>query len=142
MSHELLRILLIDDEDDIREVATLAFESEGGFEVLTAGGGLAGVEQARVHHPDVVLLDVMMPELDGPSTFALLRESVETAHIPVIFLTAKVQAADKRNLLALGAKGIISKPFDPMTLPEAVRAIVDGGAAEGRLDASPQFTFL
>jgi len=125
MSHELLRILLIDDEDDIREIATLAFESAGGFEVLTADGGLAGVEQARTHRPDVVLLDVMMPEHDGPSTVALLRARADTAEIPVIFLTAKVQAADKRNLLALGAKGIISKPFDPMTLPDAVRAIIE-----------------
>jgi CheY-like chemotaxis protein len=124
MSHDTLRILLVDDEDDIREIATLGFEGAGGFDVFTASGGAEGVAQARLHLPDVVLLDVMMPGLDGPSTLTLLRETEETAQIPVIFLTAKVQAADRRNLLALGARGIISKPFDPMTLPDTVRRIV------------------
>lgn len=116
----LRKILLIDDDDDIREVAELAFESEGGFEILTASGGRIGIETARRERPDVVLLDVMMPGLDGPSTLALLQESPETSGIPVIFLTAKVQAADKRNLLALGARGIIAKPFDPLQLPATV----------------------
>lgn len=118
------RILLIDDEDDIREVAQLAFETAGGFDVDTAHGGRAGLEKARAHPPDVILLDVMMPELDGPHTFALLRESAETRDVPVIFLTAKVQNADKRNLLSLGARGIIAKPFDPLLLPEQVLEIL------------------
>ena len=114
------KILLIDDDDDIREVAELSFESDGGFEVFTASNGRAGVELARRHRPDMILLDVMMPELDGPSTYALLQQSAETRDIPVIFLTAKVQAGDKRTLLGLGARGIIAKPFDPLLLPENV----------------------
>src|ERR1043165_5375171 len=109
----LKRILLIDDEDDIREVAQLAFETAGDFEVDSAQGGREGVAKAHAVRPDVILLDVLMPELDGPHTLAMLRESSDTHDIPVIFLTAKVQTADKRNLLALGARGIIAKPFDP-----------------------------
>jgi CheY-like chemotaxis protein len=120
----LKRILLIDDEDDIREVAQLAFETAGDFEVDSAHGGRAGVAKAHAVKPDVILLDVMMPELDGPHTLAMLRESSDTQDIPVIFLTAKVQTADKRNLLALGARGIIAKPFDPLLLPEQVLEIL------------------
>lgn len=120
----LKRVLLIDDDDDIREIAAMAFEGAGGFEVATADGGRDGVDQARLQRPDVVLLDVMMPGLDGPSTLALLRTHDETREVPVIFLTAKVQATDKRNLLALGAQGIIAKPFDPMLLPDHVLEIL------------------
>jgi two-component system alkaline phosphatase synthesis response regulator PhoP len=118
MSHK--KILLIDDEDDIREIAAFSFESAGGFDVETAEGGRAGIEKALGSRPDVVLLDVMMPGLDGPSTLALLQSHDDTRDIPVIFLTAKVQASDKRNLLALGARGIIAKPFDPILLPDTV----------------------
>jgi CheY-like chemotaxis protein len=81
------------------------------------------VRKALASQPDVILLDVMMPELDGPSTFALLQRSEETRSIPVIFLTAKVQPADRRNLVSLGARGIIAKPFDPLQLPETVAEI-------------------
>ena len=116
-------VLLIDDEDDIREVAALAFETAGDYEVLTAAGGNEGVKKALLNQPDVILLDVMMPELDGPSTFALLQRSEQTRHIPVIFLTAKVQPADRRNLVSLGARGIIAKPFDPLQLPDTVAEI-------------------
>ncbi len=120
----LKKILLIDDEDDIREVAEFAFESDGAFEVFTASNGRAGIELAQRVHPDVILLDVMMPELDGPSTHALLQESASTRAIPVIFLTAKVQASDRRTLLALGARGIIAKPFDPILLPRQVLEVL------------------
>lgn len=117
------RILLIDDQDDIREVAGLALETGGEFEVMDASSGRAGIAAAVAHHPDLILLDVMMPELDGPSTFAELRRHAETRDIPVIFLTAKVQAAERRNLAALGAAGIIAKPFNPMTLADEVAEI-------------------
>ena len=120
----LKKILLIDDDDDIREVAELSFESDGAFEVLTAANGRIGVELAQRHRPDVILLDVMMPELDGPSTFTLLQESADTRAIPVVFLTAKVQAGDKRTLLALGARGIVAKPFDPILLPRQILEIL------------------
>lgn len=117
-------ILLIDDEDDIREVATLTLETMGDFSVTSASGGEAGIECATRERPDAILLDVMMPELDGPSTLARLREIEVTRDIPVIFLTAKVQAVDRRRLADLGAVGIIAKPFDPMTLAEEVSALL------------------
>ena len=117
------RILIIDDEADIREVAGLVFETAGDFDVVTANGGKAGVISALQTRPDLILLDVMMPEMDGPATFARLQESEETRTIPVVFLTAKVQAADRRRLRELGAHGIIAKPFDPMHLAGDVAAI-------------------
>ena len=117
------RILIIDDEDDIREVATLAFETAGDFDVVCAAGGKAGVISAHQTRPDLILLDVMMPEMDGPATLARLKESEATRAIPVVFLTAKVQAADWRKLNDLGAHGIIAKPFDPMRLAGDVAAI-------------------
>ena len=117
------RILIIDDEDDIREVAALALEVAGDFEVVTADGGRAGLTAAASQHPDLILLDVMMPELDGPSTFQELRKSETTRSIPVIFLTAKVQTADRRRLSDLGARGILAKPFDPMRLAADIASI-------------------
>src|ERR1700737_1689098 len=96
MSHR--RILIIDDQDDIREVAAVALETGGEFDVVTADGGRAGLAAARHRRPDLILLDVIMPELDGPSTFHELQKSEATRSIPVIFLTAKVQPADHRRL--------------------------------------------
>jgi len=119
-------ILLIDDEDDIREVATLTLETMGDFAVTSASNGEAGIECATRERPDAILLDVMMPELDGPSTLARLRSIAVTRDIPVIFLTAKVQAVDRRRLADLGAVGIIAKPFDPMTLAEEVTSLLQG----------------
>ena len=121
MSHK--RVLIIDDENDIREIASLALETGGDFDVTTADSGLAGLMLANTRRPDIILLDVMMPELDGPSTFRRLQESEDTRSIPVIFLTAKVQPGDRRKLADLGALGIIAKPFDPMQLAEEVAAI-------------------
>lgn len=120
------KILLIDDEADIREVAGLTLETMGDFEVFSAANGFEGVRIAAAVQPDVVLLDVMMPEIDGPSTLALLRETLSTREIPVIFMTAKVQASDRRKLSELGARGIISKPFDPMSLANEVLDILNG----------------
>jgi CheY-like chemotaxis protein len=117
------RILIIDDEDDVREVASLALEISGDFEVATADGGLAGLKAAREGNPDIILLDVMMPEVDGPSTFRLLKQLEDTRSIPVIFVTAKVRASDRSRLTELGALGIIAKPFDPMRLADDVAAI-------------------
>lgn len=124
------RILLIDDEPDIREVAALTLETMGDFEVFAAADGFVGVQIAATLQPDVVLLDVMMPEIDGPATLSMLRENTSTSHIPVIFMTAKVQAADFRKLSELGASGIISKPFDPMRLADDVSRILDTAVAQ------------
>ena len=118
------KVLLIDDEDDIREVATLTLETMADFEVATASDGLTGLETAKAFQPDVILLDVMMPGIDGITTFARLQESDATRDIPVIFMTAKVQSTDRTRLSQLGARGIIAKPFDPMTLSNEVLALL------------------
>jgi CheY-like chemotaxis protein len=106
------RILLIDDEDDIREVASLTLEL-AGFEVLCSASGREGIDRAIVERPDAILLDVMMPGMDGPATLIQLQEHEATRTIPVIFLTAKVRAADRQRLTDLGVVAIMCKPFDP-----------------------------
>src|SRR5688572_24773031 len=105
-------LLLIDDEDDIREVARLSLEMTQGWTITTANGGAAGIALARSGAPDAILLDVMMPEMDGPSTLRALQMHESTRSIPVIFLTAKVQAAHRQKFMDLGVQGIIAKPFD------------------------------
>ena len=110
------RILIVDDEDDIREVAQVSLELVGHFDVLTAACGRDGVERARSDQPDAILLDVMMPDMDGPSTLAKLRADPATRDIPVLFLTAKTQSAERSRLAELGVAGILTKPFDPLKL--------------------------
>ncbi len=114
------RILLIDDEDDIREVAGMTLETVGGFEVLTAMSGQEGIERAIAGQPDAILLDVMMPEMDGPATLLRLQQNPATRDIPVLFLTAKIQPADRRRLARLGAQAIMAKPFDPDHLSDDI----------------------
>jgi DNA-binding response OmpR family regulator len=115
------RLLIVDDEDDIRLIARMSLERIGGWEVLDAGSAEAAVAAARSGPLDAVLLDVMMPGVDGPGTLELLRPVIG-ADTPVIFLTAKTQTADRERLSDLGAAGLIAKPFDPMTLPDEVSA--------------------
>ena len=110
------RVLIIDDEDDIREVAQASLELVGGWEVVTARSGHEGIERAQTEQPDAILLDVMMPGLDGPTTFDHLQANAMTRHIPVLLLTAKVQTADRARFDSLGVHGVLSKPFDPMRL--------------------------
>ena len=110
------RILIIDDEDDIREVAALSLETVAGWEGMVANSGAQGLARASVYKPDAILLDVMMPGMDGPTTFRELQKNPETAHIPVLLLTAKVQASDKLRFADLDVKAVLVKPFDPMTL--------------------------
>jgi DNA-binding response OmpR family regulator len=117
-------LLLIEDEDDIREVAQACLELTRGWAVHAANSGVNGLALALDTHPDAILLDVMMPDLDGPGTLAELRKNHATADIPVIFLTAKVQTAERAKYLDLGAKGVLGKPFDPMTLGDDVAAIL------------------
>ncbi|NET06745.1 MAG: response regulator [Symploca sp. SIO2B6] len=114
------RILIIDDEEDIREVAQIALEVVGGWEVLTASSGYEGVAIAKIQQPDAILLDVMMPEMDGIATFQQLQTNPATEKIPVIFLTAKVQSADQRRFSKLGVTATIAKPFKTMTLANQV----------------------
>jgi CheY-like chemotaxis protein len=115
-------VLLIDDEPDIREVVELSLGSVSGWEVLTASSGADGVELASAQRPDVILLDVMMPGLDGPATLDVLRGRDETRAIPVLFMTAKAQAGELTRYASLGVAGVIPKPFDPMTLSDRVAA--------------------
>lgn len=110
------RILIIDDEDDIRQVAALSLETVAGWNVLLANSGKKGIECAAVEQPDAILLDVMMPEMDGPTTYHKLKENQKTTCIPVLLLTAKVQGADQRKLAGLGVAAILVKPFDPLKL--------------------------
>jgi CheY-like chemotaxis protein len=121
-----LRVLYVDDEPDIREIAAIALGLDPGLDVRLAGGGeqaltAIGAEDWR---PDVVLLDVMMPGMDGPAVLAALREGPRTASIPVVFITARTQSQDRARLLQLGAVGVIGKPFDPMTLAKELRSIL------------------
>lgn len=112
------RILIIDDEDDIRQVAAMSLETVAGWDVVTASSGAQGVRRAQVEQPDAILLDVMMPGMDGPTTFLELRKEPQTANIPVILLTAKVQGPDQKRFASLGVSGVLFKPFDPMTLAQ------------------------
>ncbi len=119
----LQEVLYVEDDPDIRVVARMALETLGGLRVCCCDGGaqaLAALDRCR---PDVVLLDVMMPDLDGPATLALLRQHPVGRDLPVIFMTAKAQAHEVRHYLSLGAAGVITKPFDPMTLADQVRAL-------------------
>lgn len=113
-------ILLIDDEDDIREVAAMSLETVAGWRVTCASSGENAVEAAEHVAPDAILLDVMMPEYDGPQTLRLLRQNPKTRSIPVLFLTAKVQAIERQRLKDMGASGILAKPFDPMKLADEI----------------------
>jgi CheY-like chemotaxis protein len=118
------RILIIDDEDDIREVAALSLETVAGWEVETASSGALGLSRAIEHQPDAVLLDVMMPGMDGPTTFRELRKNPATAHIPVLLLTAKVQSTDQRRFADLGVEAVLFKPFDPLTLAQQIADVL------------------
>ena len=121
---KITKIMIVDDDEDICTVAALAARRVGGWDVVVAASGQEALAKARSERPDVILLDVMMPVLDGPATLVKLREEPSTIAIPVIFLTAKVQRLEVEHYLALGAIGVIRKPFDAMTLPDEVRRIV------------------
>lgn len=117
----LEKILYAEDEPDIQAVAKLALEMVGQFKVLICNNGLEALAQVHDFAPDLILLDVMMPSMDGPTTLTRLRADPATAGIPVIFLTAKVQPHEVDQYKALGALDVIPKPFNPMTLSEQIR---------------------
>ncbi len=116
------RILIIDDESDIREVAQVSLEMMGGWQVLTSESGQDGLEKAKSDQPDAILLDVMLPDMDGPTTLQNLQADPSTRHIPVVFLTAKIQTADRNRFATLGVVAVIGKPFDPISLASQVAA--------------------
>jgi two-component system alkaline phosphatase synthesis response regulator PhoP len=115
-------LLLIDDDDDIREIAQLSIEVGTDWRVLTAASGAEGLEIARAEKPDAILLDVMMPMMDGPATLEELRNDDATRDIPVVFLTAKARPAERDRLAGLAVSGVLAKPFDPLMLADQLRA--------------------
>lgn len=117
-------ILVVDDDESIREVAQMSLELVGGWTVSTASNGAEAVTKAVAEQPDAILMDVMMPGMDGPTACRLLSEKPETRDIPVVFLTAKVQRADQLEWAELPISGVLAKPFDPMSLSSAVASVL------------------
>lgn len=117
-------ILLIDDEETIQEVVRVGIEIEAGWQVESASSGWAGINLAQNLQPDVILLDVMMPDMDGINTLSRLKNNNKTSTIPVIFLTAKAQAEEKNQFQSLGVVDVITKPFNSMTLASQIAKIL------------------
>ena len=125
MSRPLKRISYVEDEKDIRAIAELALSEVGGFEIDVSVDGTEAMDRIPAFDPDLILLDVMMPGMNGPEVFGLLKTMPKVGETPVVFMTAKAQKHEVESYLALGAAGVIPKPFDPMTLHERVREIWD-----------------
>ena len=121
------RILYVDDENDLREVAQMSLELDSELEVLSCPSGAEALLRLPEWKPALVLLDVMMPEMDGPTTLQRIREVPEGQNLPIVFITARAGDNDAARLMALGAAGVITKPFDPMRLAEQVRAYLPTG---------------
>ncbi|MBZ4399021.1 response regulator [Myxococcus sp. MISCRS1] len=120
----LRKVMLVDDEEDIRAIGRLSLSRVGKWDTVLAASGAEALSKAAEELPDLILLDVMMPGMDGPTTFGELRKQAATSSTPIIFMTAKVQKQEVERYLGLGAVGVISKPFDPMTLPKEIRKLV------------------
>lgn len=123
MNAALQRVMLVEDDHDIRAVAAMALEMVGGLQVRACESGAEALEVIAGFSPQLVLLDVMMPGMSGPEVLRALRERADTAAIPIVFLTAKVQQTEIEQLRALGALDVIAKPFDAMTLSATVNAL-------------------
>jgi CheY-like chemotaxis protein len=124
------RVLVVDDDDAIREVTRTSLELVAGWRVDTASSGHEALRLSSADPPDAILLDVMMPAMDGPTTFARLRDDPRTRGVPVVLLTAKVQPVERRRWEQLGVTGILTKPFDPLALPGALADLL-GWDGEG-----------
>jgi len=122
-SETLSRILYVEDEPDIQAVAKLALEAVGGFTLEVCSSGQEALEKAEAFAPQLMLLDVMMPQMDGPTTMKKLREIPALSGVPTIFMTAKVQPQEVKEYKELGALEVIAKPFDPMTLASDINDI-------------------
>ncbi len=127
---ELKRILYVEDEADIRAVAEIALEAVGGFELKACSSGQEALTEVTDFGPDLLLLDVMMPGMDGPTTLSALRKLPELSETPAIFMTAKVQPEEVIALKKAGVLDVITKPFDPMGLADQIRAIWRAYSAE------------
>ena len=122
MTHR--KVLVIDDEDGVREVIQICLEAVAGWQVLTAASGKGGLEIAQREKPDAILLDVMMPGMDGATTFEKLQANPQTQHIPTILLTAKAKISEQKQLRDLGVAGVIVKPFEAQNLVAQVEKIL------------------
>jgi CheY-like chemotaxis protein len=120
-----MRVLVVDDEEDVRYVARLSLDRVGGMDVVEASSGEEGIARAKKDQPDVILLDMMMPGMDGAATFLELRACADTAEIPIVFITAKSLTTEALHLTSLGARGVITKPFDPRRLANELTAILE-----------------
>lgn len=118
------RVLIIDDEETIQSVVRFGIRMAAGWEVIAANSGAEGICTALSLQPDVILLDVMMPEMDGIATFRALQTHINTKRIPVILLTAKAQTTEKRQFDDMGVNGVITKPFNALDLPEQIAKIL------------------
>lgn len=124
-----MRILYVDDEADIREIVSMSLSLDPDITVETVSSGAEALAAVRKSLPDVILLDVMMPEMDGPTTLFLLRERPESRGVPVVFMTARTQGREIQRFKELGALGVIAKPFDPIALASDLKALLAGASA-------------
>jgi CheY-like chemotaxis protein len=122
-------ILVVDDDDDAREVTALSLQTVAGWNVLEAYCGAQGIECAMLNQPDAILLDVMMPAMDGPAILHKLKTARSTAHIPVVLLTAKARPSERKSLASLPVEAILFKPFDPLQLAGQVAAALGWSAS-------------
>ncbi|RUR72042.1 response regulator [Chlorogloeopsis fritschii PCC 6912] len=119
------RILVIDDEDGVREIIQFSLEAAAGWDVLTAASGTEGLAIAQTQQPDAIILDLMMPEMDGLATFEQLQANPVTEQIPTILLTAKAKVSEQQQFIDLGVKGTIAKPFKALELVKQIREILN-----------------
>ena len=120
------RVLHVEDEPDIREVVKISLALDPDIMVKSCESGVDALSEAADWRPDVILMDAVMPLMDGPEILASLRKDLRTAGIPVVFMTARAQESEVAHFLALGAAGVIPKPFDPLKLAQSLRACLDG----------------
>ncbi len=123
MNKELKKIMYVEDDVDIQVIGTLALEEVGGFEIIVCNNGVEAIRDVEEFSPDLILLDVMMPEMDGMTTIKKLKENDSVSSIPVVFMTAKSQEHELTTYMQLGAAEVIKKPFDPMALPGILNSI-------------------
>lgn len=120
---ELKHILCIDDDRDILEIAQIALENVGGYQVSTSNNAISGIEKAQKDQPDLIVMDMMMPHMNGMQALAKLKADETTAQIPVVFMTARVRGDEVDEYMEKGASGVISKPFDPIELAKKLNDI-------------------
>lgn len=130
MGHELTRIAYVEDEPDIRFLTEMSLEAIGGFDVASYETGHEALQKMEAFNPDLILLDVMMPEMSGPEILRRLLKEKTLKNIPVVFITAKSSRSDIDEMMADGAIGVISKPYDPMTLADEVRFLWSNSPAK------------